>query len=191
MTTIETNWVLLDDTLEDADSVSSISSADDTSERVGSLNLRASDIDCFPDAVTDSFRGAYEKSDVFELQRTIRVLSIQNSRLKRLIRRDSDERASLNEVIECFMEWLVSSLASMGTAEEACGMSVKSSIEIVTSSLASQCMERRGGIAADFERLASVPLRAGSVVGTLFRPDLEMLQTSRRFRERSMWIKAL
>ena len=100
-----------------------------------------------------------------------------------MVRRDSDEPVTLNEVMECFMEWMLSSLDGLEDREN--------SLEMVERMLPFHCVDVKGGIAAEFEKLASIPLRAGPLVGSLFRPDMEMMGSARRYRQRSIWIKAL
>ena len=193
----ENDWIVIDDALADAQSVASVSASDfgtDISMGISAsmhsnyLNMT----DC-QSPTSQMIQVQLVRPLVHHFLAELSRLKHQNARLRKILR--EHPRKSRHEFItllEYIIEWLLSLIEFMKTSSSSCSYPHFdiTSYRLQTSSFISFTSMFEPKIHPDLGNLATMRLKAGSLVGTLFRPDIHIHETLYKARARQVWIRA-
>lgn len=204
MNICESEWVYLDrteqDELEDAQSVSSIQTSSVELDRSLGGIVALDPTECIDFKMSDL---SSVTTLMVDLTAEIVRLREQNEQLRCLIADGTiSDQVHLYEVIGCIFDWLVDAFQSVTPAIDFDYSTHNSYSKLNNSSssptIAPQAEEsvRANSLIRNtpvvnpaFIKFASVHLKAGRMMGSLFRPDMTSISLRQRLRQRDAWVK--
>ena len=180
---------MLDNTLEDAQSVVSIAHSDMSSNAF--TNSDTPDVvEYGNDRGLDVVPPRTLRILVAELAREVVQLRYQNFQLLALPHMVQPDQPTFIQLLKCIFEWLLSLFEAPST-----GVPDVFRLQHTLRSSSSPLTRLRVsfqasfiGISPEFANIASVRLRAGPLVGGLFRPDTASISLTQRLQDRAVWI---